>query len=243
MARPRICLVMASYDPVNTRRNFRRELDADLVEFHTPEGEIPPLDTATPFDEFDACVVTGSRASVYWDDPWIDDVQEWVSEAIDSGMPCLGVCWGHQLLADVLGGELRDMGEYEIGYRSVAQVGDSRLFEGLDNEFTAFETHSDYVASLPPDAKLIAENEFGIQGFRQGDVFGVQFHPEYDMRTAEEVTRGKESLSQDRIDAVVDSITDGAYAEACETKQLFDTFVDIVRERRADALDAAAASD
>lgn len=243
MTRPRICLVMASYDPVNTRRNFRRELKADLVEFHTPEGEIPPLDTVTAFEEFDACVVTGSRASVYWDDPWIDDVQEWVGEAIDSGMPCLGVCWGHQLLADVLGGDVQDMGEYEIGYRSVQQVGDSRLFDGLDDEFTAFETHSDYVAKLPEPAELIAENEYGIQGFRQGDTFGVQFHPEYDMRTAEEVTRGKESLSQDRIDAVVDGIIDEAYAAACETKQLFDNFVDLVRERRASAIETAATSD
>ena len=243
MSRPRLCLLMASYDAENTRRNFRRELDADLVEFHTPEGELPPPETAAAFEAFDGCVVTGSRASVYWDDEWIDDVAEWVAEAIADGMPFLGVCWGHQLLAHVLGGDVEDMGEYEIGYRTVSQVGDSRLFAGLDDEFTAFETHSDSVAALPEGAELIAENEYGIQGFQEGDVFGVQFHPEYDQRTAATVTRGKESLSQERIDAVLDGITDEAYAEACETKQLFDNFLELVCERRAAALGARPTQD
>jgi len=243
MNRPRLCLLNASYDPVNTRRNFRRELAADLVEFHTPEGELPAADTVQAFDEFDGCVVTGSRASVYWDEAWIDDVRAWVSDAVATGMPFLGVCWGHQLLADVLGGEVQDMGEYEIGYRSVSQVGGSCLFDGLDRQFTAFETHSDYVAALPEDADLIAENDYGVQGFRVGDVFAVQFHPEYDMGTAAAVTRGKESLSDERIAAVLDGITDDVYAEACETKQLFDNFLALVRERRESTVGTPVATD
>jgi len=243
MDRPRLCLLNASYDPGNTRRNFRRELAADLVEFHTPAGELPAPAAVEAFDEFDGCVVTGSRASVYWDDAWIDDVRAWVSDAIATGMPFLGVCWGHQLLADAMGGEVRAMGEYEIGYRSVSRVGDSRLFDGINPEFTAFQTHSDCVASLPGDAELIAENGYGVQGFRAGDVFGVQFHPEYDTSTAAEVTRGKESLSEERIRDVLGGITDDTYAEACRTKQLFDNFLGVVRERRAAAVGARAASD
>jgi GMP synthase (glutamine-hydrolysing) len=243
MSRLRLCLLNASYNPVDTRRNFRRELDADLAEFHTPEGELPPADATGAFEAYDGCVVTGSRASVYWDEDWIDDVGEWVSDAIASGMPCLGVCWGHQLLADVLGGEVEDMGEYEIGYRSVSRVGSPRLFEGLDGTFTAFETHSDRVVSLPDGAELIAENEYGVQGFRRGDVFGVQFHPEYDVATAKKVTRGKETLSPDRIEAVLSGITEENYAAACETKQLFENFTDLARERRAEAVGARAADD
>lgn len=243
MSRPRLCLLNASYDATNTRRNFRRELDADLVEYHTPEGEIPPMETTRAFDDYDGCVVTGSRASVYWEDDWIDRVGEWVRQAVDSGMPILGVCWGHQLLADVLGGEVDGMDEYEIGYRTVRQVNDSELFAGLDQEFTAFETHSDRVTQLPVDARLIAENEYGIQAFRHDTVFAVQFHPEYDTATAVEVTRGKDELSAERIETVVSGINDENYAAACETKRLFDNFIDYVRERRRGAEDSESTED
>jgi GMP synthase (glutamine-hydrolysing) len=232
-------LLNASYNPTDTRRNFRRELDADLIEFHTPEGEIPPPETATPFEEFDGCVVTGSRASVYWDEAWIDELRDWLEAAIAAGMPCLGVCYGHQLLADVLGGTVEDMGEYEIGYRSVELLGESLLFDGVDSPATVFETHSDRVAELPEGAALIAENDYGIQGFRHGDVFGVQFHPEYDNATAEKVTRGKDSLSAERIEDVVASITDENYAAACEAKQLFENFTQFVSDRRQQALQSA----
>jgi GMP synthase (glutamine-hydrolysing) len=239
MRRPRLCLLNASYNPTDTRRNFRRELDADLVEFHTPEGEIPPAATTTPFEAFDGCVVTGSRASVYWDEAWIDDLRQWLDDAIAAGMPCLGICYGHQLLADVLGGTVEDMGEYEIGYQSVDLIGDSLLFDGVDAPATVFETHSDRVSALPAGADLIAENDHGIQGFHHGDVFGVQFHPEYDRPTAETVTRGKETLSEERIGDVLAGITDDNYAAACKTKQLFENFTAFVRERRHQALASA----
>lgn len=243
MERPRLCLLNASYNPTDTRRNFRRELEADLVEFHTPEGKIPPPETTSPFEEFDGCVVTGSRASVYWDEGWIDDLRTWLDDAITAGMPCLGICYGHQLLADVLGGTVEDIGEYEIGYQSVDLVGDSLLFEGVETPATVFETHSDRVSALPAGANLIAENDYGIQGFQHGDVFCVQFHPEYDKPTARKVTRGKDTLSKERIDDVLAGITDENYAGACEAKQLFENFTEFVSDRREQALHPASSTD
>jgi GMP synthase (glutamine-hydrolysing) len=236
MRRLRIALLNAAHGGDHTRRNFRREVDADLVEFDVTEGELP-ADFA-----FDAAIVTGSRASVYWDEPWIGELKEWVGDAVEAGLPFLGVCYGHQLLADVLGGRVEGMGEYEIGYRTVEHDG-SPLFAGIDPEFTVFTTHSDRVAELPPGADLIAQNDYGIHGFRKGDVFTVQFHPEYDMETAETVTRGKDDqLSAERIQQVLDGITDGNYAAACEAKTLFANFTDYVRERieAREAADAAA---
>jgi len=239
MTRPRIALLNAAHEPDDTRRNFRRELDADLVEYHCPADEIPQT------LGFDGCLVTGSRASVYWDRDWIDQVKAWVDEAIDAGLPCLGVCWGHQLLADVLGGTVEDMGEYEIGYRTVEHDDESPLLSGVDAEFTAFTTHSDRVVEAPPGARVFAENDYGIHGFRKDHTFAVQFHPEYDMETAESVTRGKDDqLSDERIQQVVDGITDENYAAACETKQLFENFTRYVhRVSLDDATGATSAAD
>ena len=224
MNRLRIALLNAAHDGNHTRRNFRRELDADLVEYNVTEGDLPDS------FEFDAVVVTGSRASVYWDDPWIGDLKRWVGDAIETGMPFLGVCYGHQLLADVLGGRVAGMDEYEIGYRTIEHGGDSVLFEGIDEQFTAFTTHSDRVEELPPGAELLATNDYGIHGFRKGDVFAVQFHPEYDMETARKITEGKDQLSAERRREVLDGITEENYAAACRTKKLFANFTAFVRE-------------
>jgi len=223
----RIALLNAAHDGELNRRNFRRELDADLVEYDVTERELP--DTFA----FDGCVVTGSRASVYWEEPWIADLAEWVREGVERDVAFLGVCFGHQLLAHALGGEVEPMDDYEIGYRSVSHDGSSELLDGVSSEFTVFTTHSDRVAELPPGAEQFAENDYGIHGFRTDDVFSVQFHPEYDTETAREVTQGKdEHLSEERIQQVLDGITADNYDAACEAKQLFDNFTDYVREKR-----------
>jgi GMP synthase (glutamine-hydrolysing) len=218
MRRPRIALLNASQAP-STPRNFRRELDGDLVEFDVQQ-DVP--DTFA----FDGAVVTGSRASVYWDEPWIDSLTEWVGEATERGLPMLGICFGHQVLAEALGGTVESMGEYEIGYREVE--GDGML---LDDTVTVFTTHSDTVTDLPPGAAQTAENDYGIHGFRVGNAFGVQFHPEYDMDTAESVTRGKD-LPDERIQTVLSGITEENYARACEAKGLFENFTEHVRAVR-----------
>ena len=231
MTRPRIALLNGAYEPGHNRRNFRRELDADLVEYHLPEGDVPAT-----FD-VDGAVVTGSRASVDWDRDWIEPTKEWAAEAIDLSIPFLGVCYGHQLLADVLGGTVEPMDDYEIGYRTVERTGDSRLLDGVDDEFTVFTTHSDRVTDLPPGAEPIARNDYGIHGFQKNHVFAVQFHPEYDVETAEHVTKGKEGqISDERIEEVLDGITPETFEAACEAKQLFENFVGYVREQ-ADAVE------
>lgn len=222
----RLALLNASEDDVYTPRNFRRELDADLVEFPVNEGHLPESLA------FDGCVVTGSRASVYWDEEWIPPLKAWVREAIDSGLPFLGICYGHQLLADVLGGTVEDMGEYEIGYREIRHETDDPLFAGIDERFTAFTTHSDHVAELPPGATRIASNDYGVHGFRHDSVVAVQFHPEYDMETARVVTEGKDELSAAKRQAVLDGITEDQYRASCEAKIVFDNFVDEVATRR-----------
>ena len=230
----RFALLNAAHEDEHTTRNFRRELDAELVEFDVNEGALPPAvdpeTAATPgAGEFDAAVVTGSRASVYWDEPWIPPLVDWVREAADAGLPVLGVCYGHQVLAEALGGRVAGMDEFEIGYREVSHHGDE-LFAGIDREFTVFTTHGDTVVDLPPSAVELAENDHGLHAFRQGHCWGVQFHPEYDRETAEHVTDGKrERLGDDRVETVLAGIDEEQSAAACEAKRLFDNFERYVR--------------
>ena len=228
MERLRFGLLQAAHGNPDTTRNFRRELDADLVEFDVNSGELPP------HTAFDALVVTGSRASVYWDDEWIDPLVEYVAEAAADGVPILGVCYGHQVLAEALGGRVAGMDDFELGYTTIERVGDDPLLAGLDDRFTAFASHGDTVADLPPGAELIARNDYGVHGFRRGDCWGVQFHPEYDPGTAHRIAESKrERLGDTQVDRVQEAITDEAYAAACEAKRLFENFTAYVREQAA----------
>jgi GMP synthase (glutamine-hydrolysing) len=226
MSRPRVALLNAAHEPADTARNFRRELDADLAEFHTKSGELPA------HHDFDGVVVTGSKSSVYWDDDWIQPLVDYVADAHDAGVPILGVCFGHQVLAEALGGTVADMGAFEIGYREVTQTASDPIFDGVPESFLTFTTHGDAVTDLPPDASLLAENDYGVHAFRVGQSVGVQFHPEYDNDTAEQIAHEKD-IDEERRDDVLAGITPENYARACETKRLFENFTSGLARRPA----------
>ena len=217
MTEARLALLNAAHEPAETRRNFRREVPADLVEYHVQSGEIP---AGTDFDGF---VLTGSKSSVYDDEAWIRRTSAWVSEAIEAGLPGLGVCFGHQLLAQALGGTVEDMGEYELGYREITHEPD-RLFEGVEETFLSFTTHSDRVTELPPGATRIAENDYGVQGFRKERVVGVQFHPEYDLATAQRIAEEK-SVPADQRERVLAGVTEENRQKAARSALVFENFV------------------
>lgn len=232
---PRVALLNASLGDTHVQRNFTRELDARLSIVRVSEGE-----TLTPWPNagapradwpYDALIVSGSQSSVYDDRPWIAGVEQYVQRALASGAPVLGVCWGHQLLAQTLGGSVRNQERYELGYVTVKQVADDPIWDDVPHPFTVFATHSDAVTKLPQDATLLAENEEGVQAFRHGSAVGVQFHPEYDRRCAEDMIRRK-SLPDSEKQAALDTINHANVQAAQSTKQILSNFVRLAATRQ-----------
>lgn len=221
-------LLNASHEKEPAKQNIQRELNGDITEFDVRAGELPESVA------FDGAIITGSPVSVNEDASWIDALETWVVEAIDDGLPILGICFGQQLLADVLGGEVEEMGRFEIGYHMIQHAPDSRLFDGVDEWFTAFTAHSDEVVELPPGAEPIATNNFSVHGFQKNHVFAVQFHPAFDMETAETVLEYKD-IDEQQIDHVLDEITQDNYDSARNATQLFDNFYEYVREKQSTA--------
>ncbi len=102
---------------------------------------------------------------------------------LDSGLPILGICYGHQLLAHALGGVVRRSPRAEYGGTRIIRRGESRLLEGLPDEFTAWMSHGDVVAEPPPGFSATAISESGLIAAmedpdRGAGVYSVQFHPE-----------------------------------------------------------------
>jgi len=228
-----IAIVDASIGETPAERNLTRELDGSHVTTTTypvSEGRFPPSAAGDAW-RYDGVVISGSQTSVYDDESWIHELTAWARDAHRADVPMLGICWGHQFLAQALGGRVVDMGEYELGYRVVDRVGDDPLFADVSASFTAFQTHSDRVAELPSGAVELARNDYGVQAFRLGSSYGVQFHPEYDRDTAEWVI-GNKDLAEDRLAAVRGTITDETVAAAEEATRVFDNFLAVVADHQ-----------
>jgi GMP synthase (glutamine-hydrolysing) len=221
-----IAIVDASVGETPAERNLTRSLDAENRVYKVSDGHFPPVPAGDDW-RYDGVVISGSQTSVYEDLDWIHDLTSWVRDIHRADIPTLGICWGHQFLAQSLGGWVVDMGDHELGYRTIHRRGDDPLFAGVPPSFTAFQTHSDRVAELPSGAVELARNEYGIQAFRHGARYGVQFHPEYDRETAEWVI-GNKDLSDDRRASVLETITDESVAAARDATNVFDNFLELV---------------
>lgn len=217
-----LAVIDASIGDTPAERNLTRELDTAADVYKVSEGEFPPSPVASGWT-YDGVVISGSQSAVYDDYDWIHELTAWFRDIHRGGVPALGICWGHQFVAQALGGRVVDMGRYEIGYRPVRRIGTDPLFDGIPEEFVAFQTHSDRIAELPCGAVELARNDYGIQSFRVGRSYGVQFHPEYDRQTAEWAIDGKE-FAEDRTRSLHDGITDEVVAEAERATRVFDNF-------------------
>lgn len=130
-----------------------------------------------------AIVITGSAANVPEREPWMLRTEAWLRDAVGAGVPVLGICFGHQILAQALGGEvIRNPRGREIGTKTITKRAHDPIFEGLPDVFHANVTHVDTVGRLPPGAVSLArsplEDHHAIR-FTE-TCYGVQFHPEID---------------------------------------------------------------
>ncbi|HVI59442.1 MAG TPA: glutamine amidotransferase [Luteimonas sp.] len=130
-------------------------------------------------------IVTGSGAMVTDRRDWSERSAAWLREAVHAGVPVFGICYGHQLLAHALGGEVgdnpngREMGTVAIDL--LAGAGDDPLFAGLPARFAAQATHLQSVLRVPEGATVLARSiDDACHAFRWGEAaWGVQFHPEF----------------------------------------------------------------
>jgi GMP synthase (glutamine-hydrolysing) len=147
--------------------------------------EVSRGDPLPSLDEVGAVAITGSGAMVTEQAEWMVQTTAWLREAFAAGVPILGICFGHQLLADALGGEVGDNPRgVEVGTATIRLSATGQhdpLFEGLPQQFPAQVSHRQSVLRLPPGARLLAASEREPhQAFAVGRcAWGLQFHPEF----------------------------------------------------------------
>ena len=177
---------------------------ATAVETHDAQSGTLPR----PPGDYAGVVLTGSHAMVSEREPWSEALVPWLQAAVAAGTPVLGICYGHQLLAHALGGEVTHHPDgVEIGTVTVerhAASKDDPLLGGLPERFPAQAVHWQSVRRLPADAVLLAGSAHEAHhAFRVGErAWGVQFHPEFSDAALRAYLDGLEPvLAQEGLDA------------------------------------------
>lgn len=132
--------------------------------------------------ECDAYLCTGSRWSVYEDVSWIHDLKSFVRSAYETRTPFIGICFGHQMMAEALGGKVAKS-EYGwgVGIRAVEFTNLEPWMQPQQTTLHLHYMHQDQVLRLPQDSVVLAQSEHcPVAAFRVGEtMFGIQAHPEF----------------------------------------------------------------
>jgi GMP synthase (glutamine-hydrolysing) len=175
-----------SWGSESLRRFVTASQDRTVFVRRSPHGDLPKT-----LSSYDRIILSGSRKSCLETGDWAADVDQLLKTGLDRKKPILGVCYGHQALARVLGApsSLRESLSPEFGWIEIERTAESPLFSGLPDRFWSFASHHEEVIAAPPGCFTFARSErCGIQAFQthDGGAYGIQFHPERGLKAAEE---------------------------------------------------------
>ncbi len=170
----------SQYTQVIARRIRECQVYSEIVPFDTPAAEVARLKP-------NGLILSGGPASVY--DKGAPHLNP---EIFSLGIPVLGICYGMQLMADHLGGEVEFSARREYGPGMLRITNSSQLFEGLGEQIDIWSSHGDKVTTLPAGFRTAARTEnsdFAAIENPERKLYGLQFHPE-----VAHTPRGKEIL-------------------------------------------------
>ena len=184
----------------------------DLVVYEVTRGELPDR-----LDAHDGWIVSGSRRSTYEDEGWIRQLEDLVRRIVDDEQPLVGICFGHQMVAQALGGvvERADVG-WGVGRKSFDVVAAPEWMAPVLG-FDLLMSHRDQVTRLPEGAEVVATADYcPVGAYRIGDhVFCVQGHPEF-VPELSRILMGKrrEVIGDEVVDTALASLQEPPDSEA-----------------------------
>jgi len=173
----------------------RADPDLEFAVYDVEQGRYP-----NAIDDADAYLITGSKASVYEDKPWIADLLEFVRELHRRRKKLVGICFGHQVVAQALGGRVeKAAGGWGVGLHTHRFNTTPDWHDQGDADLDILVSHQDQVLEIAPGARVLAGSAFCENAVCQvGDhILTFQGHPEFSPDYAREVMEFRKELLGD----------------------------------------------
>ncbi|MGQ0658116.1 MAG: type 1 glutamine amidotransferase [Chromatiales bacterium] len=209
--------------------------------------ELDEGDSIPALDGYDALVVMGGPMDVWEEDeyPWLIAEKRAIREAVaERNMPYLGICLGHQLLGDALGGRVGKMPGPEVGIADV-QLTDAAqrdpMFKGIAPTSNCLQWHGAAVLEPPSGATVLARSPLcEVQAMRvDPNAYGIQYHVEVTQETVPQwaaipayKAALERALGQGAAARLERETTSKLPAFAKDARTLYENFMRIVRTRR-----------
>jgi len=179
--------------------------------------------------ECDGWIITGSKHGVYEDLAWIKRLSQLINDIYDAGKPLLGVCFGHQIIAQALGGDVeKSQKGWGLGLHTYRIDNKPTYMTNLAEQITLNICHQDQVVRPPQAAIVYAQSDFcECAGFYIKDkVLTIQAHPEFLVEFTKDLLNfrsedGGGYIPQEVVDKAICGLEDNP--DRVESKQFAET--------------------
>ena len=214
---------------------FLGDADPDLSfkVIRVVSGEMP----AKPQDA-DAWLVTGSRHGVYDPLPWIEPLRSFIKESVEAGVPVAGICFGHQILAEALGGvATKSEKGWGVGVHVYTTAMQPGWMKAVPERFSVRAFHQDQVVTPGAGATVLARSlfcEYAALAYgdpEAPDAISIQPHPEFGEEFFSDLieARAKTVLPQEVADAAQDGL--GSPVDNANWARAIVAYFGVVKER------------
>ena len=174
-------------------------------------------------NKYEGFIISGSRSCHKDQSAWINYLKEVISDIYLNNIPCLAVCFGHQIVADMFGGKTIVNSNGEEGFQDVPTSANNevpKLFSDLPNPLKIYQSHNDAVLEVPKIASNVLKNEKCVQYYELGSIYSIQSHPEISVANAVNIAK--------RDNQNVETILNGVTNENIQSHFILKNFINLI---------------